>query len=146
MKILLTSDIHGNKEIIEKILLENQNCDYFFDAGDSQLNPNELSPIITVKGNCDYNNDLLNSILFTTPLGKLYIQHSPNIPYHILQNQDIKIIINGHTHIPKHQVIENTHFINPGSVTYPRSSNVGTYMILEISKEDIKVILKDVLF
>ena len=145
MKILLTSDIHGNREIIEKLLLKHPNMDLYLDAGDSQLTPLEMSPFISVKGNCDYAIDFLANLTLSTPFGKLYIQHRPTIPYNILQDTNIKIIINGHTHIPTHRIIENTHFINPGSVTYPRSSSVGTYMILNIDSSNIEVILEDVL-
>lgn len=141
MKIILTSDIHGNKEALKQILLRHKDADLYLDAGDSQLSPRELSPFISVKGNCDYDIDLLHSFTLSTPIGKLYIQHLPTIPYSVLYNEEIKIIINGHTHIPSYKKIENTYFLNPGSLTYPRSKDVGTYMIIEIKdKIDIKIL------
>lgn len=141
MKIVLTSDIHGNKNALEQILLRHKDADLYLDAGDSQLSPLELSPFISVKGNCDYNIDLLPSLTLLTPLGKLYIQHLPTIPYSVLYDEEIKIIINGHTHIPSIRKIENTYFLNPGSLSYPRSKDVGTYMVIDLKDTiDVKIL------
>lgn len=145
MKIVLTSDIHGSREIIEKIINTHPDANLYLDAGDSELSPYLLRPLISVKGNCDYNDDLLKSLLISTPYGKLYIQHRPTIPYEVLQNEEIMIIVNGHTHIPSIRKIKNVYFLNPGSVTYPRSKNVGTYMVLDISIDGVKIDLKEII-
>ena len=145
MKIILTSDIHGNHEIIEKIVNMHPTADLFLDAGDSEMPPLLLRPFISVKGNCDYHPDLLNNLTLSTPYGKLYIQHRPTIPYSVLQNEEIMIIINGHTHIPAIQKIKNVYFLNPGSVSYPRGGNVGTYMELDITIDGVKVQVKELI-
>jgi putative phosphoesterase len=166
MKFLVLTDIHGSSKYLKMAMkkYEERQCEKILLLGDILYHgprndlPMEYEPktvisilnsyknnIISVKGNCDYDIDFLANLTLSTPFGKLYIQHRPTIPYNILQDTNIKIIINGHTHIPTHRIIENTHFINPGSVTYPRSSSVGTYMILNIDSSNIEVILEDIL-
>ena len=47
------------------------------------------------------------------------------------------IILYGHTHIPKIEMLDGIWIINPGSFSLPKDSNKGTYAILELSRETI---------
>ena len=53
MKIIVTSDIHRKKEIINKLLYEHD-ADMYLDCGDSELSEYELKNFLSVRGNCDY--------------------------------------------------------------------------------------------
>ena len=36
---------------------------------------------------------------------------------------DVKVVIHGHTHIPRNQVLDGVRYINPGSATRPRGGS-----------------------
>ena len=36
---------------------------------------------------------------------------------------DVKVVIHGHTHIPRNQVLDGIRYINPGSATRPRGGS-----------------------
>jgi len=48
------------------------------------------------------------------------------------------LLIHGHTHIPTVESHENYIYLNPGSVTFPKSEHGNTYMIYENEKFTIK--------
>ena len=143
MKICLVSDSHGDDEILEKIAKIQPDCDLYLHAGDSQSNPYAIKPFISVKGNCDYDSNFLNCLQLSTPYGNLYIQHRPNIPSHILNDEKIKIFINGHTHQRRCEKINDQYFINPGSTTFPRDSYGPGYCILKIDTQGVDVKFHD---
>lgn len=145
MKILVVSDSHGNHEALEKILLENQNVDLYLHAGDSLENPYSLRPYISVKGNCDYDVNLLTSIKLKTPYGYLYMQHHPYFNQPVIYDKKIKIFIYGHTHIKEFKKIGDCYFINPGSISYSRDSEGPTYCILTINENQVQCDFKYVI-
>ena len=53
MKILITSDIHGNYEALMAVKNKHQDCEYHLDAGDSKIPEHTLNNdnIISVAGN-----------------------------------------------------------------------------------------------
>lgn len=143
MKIVIVSDSHGNKEVLEKVVLMNQNADLFLHAGDSGLSVFELHPFISVRGNCDYDHNLLNDLIVATPYGKLYLIHGHQSPLSIkykMEEENIKILVTGHTHIKRSELIDGIYLFNPGSICLPRDSSDGSYLILEISDKDVKYI------
>lgn len=137
MKILLVSDSHGHNEILKNLVRQYPNMNFYFHAGDSQSSPYEIAPFISVKGNCDYDEDFMDHIKINTPYGNLYMAHKPLINPNIIKENDIKILINGHTHVPQIKKVEDLYILNPGSVVYPRSGNSPSYMIIDIEKDKI---------
>ena len=79
MKILLVSDSHGHNEILKNLVRQYPNMNFYFHAGDSQSSPYEIAPFISVKGNCDYDEDFMDHIKINTPYGNLYMTHKPLI-------------------------------------------------------------------
>lgn len=132
MKILLVSDSHGDHEVLEKLYRQYPKMDLYLHAGDSQENPYSLVPFISIKGNCDYDNNFLANLKLNTPYGYLYIQHLPYFQEEILNDESIKIIIYGHTHKKDFRKVNNRYYINPGSTTLPRDQEKGSYCILKI--------------
>lgn len=137
MKILLVSDSHGHNEILKNLVRQYPNMNFYFHAGDSQSSPYEIAPFISVKGNCDYDEDFMDHIKINTPYGNLYMTHKPLINPNIIKENDIKILINGHTHVPQIKKVEDLYILNPGSVVYPRLDNSPSYMIIDIEKDKI---------
>lgn len=142
MKILLVSDNHGDIKSIRKVYLKHQDMDLYLHAGDSELPPVDILPFSSIKGNCDYFLDYPFSKVINTPLGKLLISHSHNVIIDELIKNDVKIYCHGHTHIKRFEKIKGIYFINPGSLTRPRDCSKGSYALIEISNNDIKVEFK----
>ena len=106
MKIVIVSDSHGNREILEKIVLQNPSANIFLHAGDSGLCKLEISPYVSVKGNCDYESDFPDKLIIKTPYGNLYMTHGNRlyeINSHTLEKNNAKIFVFGHTH---HHLVE----------------------------------------
>lgn len=141
MKIVIAGDNHGEKDSLKKIVNKEPNTDLFLHTGDSLLLDYELTPFVSVKGNCDYLQDYPESRTIKTPIGKLLITHGHllykyNLRY--LKENEIKIFVTGHTHIHKAYYVANILFINPGSIDFPRDGIDGTYAVLNISETDIR--------
>lgn len=145
MKILIVSDSHGNQDTLDQILLQNPRMDLYLHAGDSLQNPYTLKPFISVKGNCDYDINLLENIKLKTPYGFLYMQHKPYFSSNVLNDDNIKIFISGHTHIRQFKKIDNKYFINPGSIAFSRDPLGPSYCILTIDKDNVDCQFYDLL-
>lgn len=142
MKIIVTSDIHGNREIINKLLYE-FDADMYLDCGDSELSDYDLKNFYSVRGNCDYSffprykvvnvNEDLN--IFMTH-GHLY---SINEMIELAKQNNCKVILHGHTHIKKHDIIDGIHILNPGSINKPRNKESNTFLEIEYNENDKKI-------
>jgi len=142
MKILVVSDSHYDDETLRKIAMKHPDCDFYFHLGDSQSHKENISPFVSVKGNCDFfNKEFINYISTITPFGKLYAEHIPfyQISIERLKKEGYKIYLHGHTHRKRNEVIDGIHIINPGSVAYPRD-NYASYCLLNITNKKVDVI------
>lgn len=157
MKYLLVSDIHGSFEsatiLIDKFI--GNNCDKIAILGDilyhgprndlpQFYNPKKViellnqysDNIIAVKGNCDAEVDqmVLNfKINDDYILNKnIYLTHGHHINYqNPLKNKDIKVVLYGHSHIIRKDIVEDKVYINLGSITIPKENCKRCYGILE---------------
>lgn len=127
MRILVTSDIHGDKEALNR-LLSKENYDIHLDAGDSNYSHEELArrQIISVKGNTDFFANLPLIRVIENELGKILIVHGHQYSvkyglsylYQLGESQRANYVIYGHTHLQKHEVINGITYLNPGSLKY----------------------------
>lgn len=139
MKIIITSDIHRNKEKLENLLKLHPDANYFLDAGDSEMINKELSNynLMSVRGNMDSNFTLPFHRMFNIDNKKILLMHghTVNVKASIVSltdtaaNLEADIIIFGHTHVPFMKVIDNILYLNPGSLGYD-----DTYIVLENGK------------
>lgn len=161
MKLLIASDIHGdldsliqlldifNKEGCEKLLLLG---DILYHGPRNDLPPsynpkavikrlNEISNfILAVRGNCDTEVDqmvldfpILADYAYLSLDGlSVFATHGHN---HNMSNppklRSGEILLHGHTHIPAYEEFDNNFYLNPGSVSIPKSGFPKTYMIYE---------------
>ena len=134
MKIIVTSDIHRNKKIIDEVIY-NYDGDIYLDCGDSELSNYELKNFETVKGNCDYNNFPNYRIVEIDDYLNLFVTHSHlyslNEMIEKAKENNCLILLYGHTHIKKHDIIESIHVINPGSITKPRNKDSNTFLQID---------------
>lgn len=138
MKILVLSDSHFFNDNLKRITTKYQNqVDLMIHCGDSSLSIDDslLKPFhIVVKGNHD-EDDFPHFVKYQN----LCVTHGQY--YHVYagyeeliqlcQQQNCQICFHGHTHVPTHQIYNNIHFINPGSIMMNRGSyGYGTYAIV----------------
>lgn len=150
MKVIITSDSHGNIEVLKKIASLHQDADLFIDAGDSERRNFEISPFLSVRGNCDifiknnYRVDTLKDVtIYTTHGNELFFSDRTLIDK--AKNFGANIAVYGHIHIPKVNIYNDMIVICPGSVSRPRGGSNCCYAIVTFNnKNDIKVEIREV--
>ncbi|WP_455538071.1 metallophosphoesterase family protein [Terrisporobacter sp.] len=157
MKIGIISDTHGDMKSIEKAIPYLEKCNLIIHAGD-YIDDAEYIHYATdvevkcVKGNCDsYNSDGNYELTFSVENRKFFLCHGHyhnvkidvNSLYKFAKDNDIDVVVFGHTHVPTYKVIDNIIFINPGSLSYPREKSDKSFGILTIEDkifyEEIKI-------
>lgn len=123
MKILITSDIHGNTDALNKI---KESYDIHIDAGDSVIPEHILSiqGIISIRGNCDYYSNLPTERLLNYDGNTFLIihGHQKDVKYGLsrlieyAKQKKANYCIYGHTHMQSLKKIDGITFINPGAV------------------------------
>ena len=151
MEIIVTSDIHGKKAIVNE-LLYNYDADMYLDCGDSELTDYDLQNFLSVRGNCDYEWFPSYRIIKVDEYLSIFITHG-----HLLSLDEMitkavenkcKIIIHGHTHKKRNDKYQDLFILNPGSISRPRSKDSNCFLKIkydekskEISFDFIKLIL-----
>ena len=140
MKILIISDTHGDTVLMKKVRSLHKDVDVILHAGDSELPSYMMSDIICVRGNCDYFEYPLVKDLMIEGY-KIHMEHGNKIRIPdslFLENNDYVIVVFGHSHCLKtyKSVNQNKYFFNPGSLVRPRDSEKGSYIILNLTKDN----------
>ncbi len=159
MKILVLSDIHGRKLVMEKILeiIEKEKPDEFFLLGDYLYNgprngvpsdydglavANMLRPLlkkaIFVRGNCDADVD---EMVLGTKLARrasvsyngrhCVLVHGDDTDPLFLNLKEGDILFSGHTHIQVLQEKNGITYCNPGSPSFPKGGNEASYALFD---------------
>jgi putative phosphoesterase len=88
-------------------------------------------PVTVVRGNCDSNSDWplmchlkRNGVLFRL------IHIPPDQP-----PLNLHVVLHGHTHVPRNEVVEGVRFLNPGCVTRPNRGAPPSVAFLEIAAD-----------
>ena len=144
MRIGVISDTHGDQAAIRQIVKMATDIDMWLHAGDCSQDAEYLAglvavPVLAAKGNCDgHTTARLNE--FVDFLGyKIWLTHGHRYGVKqgiqellaVAKENDIKIAIYGHTHVPDNRWCEGVFIFNPGSAT-SSYGNHGTYGVLEI--------------
>lgn len=126
MKILITSDIHGNESNLNKIISKNQDSDFHLDAGDSNLSTSLLDNlnILSVKGNTDFFHKLPKERILEIDNKKILLIHGHTLRikwnfnnlHYYAQQLNVDICIYGHTHRQLLEEVNGITYLNPGSV------------------------------
>jgi len=124
MKLLITSDTHGNLELLKKLSLKYK--DYVkIHLGDRGFDIKELDTLgfIYVDGNCDCNEsvkdrtlNIEDNIIFMTHGDKYNVKFDLNKLYFKALESNAKYVFYGHTHFQSKVEFENMIFINPGAL------------------------------
>lgn len=142
MKLLIMSDTHRlTKEI--STIKERHEFDFLIHCGDSELDESasELKDVQVVKGNCDHGSqfseekiiELHNGIICYITHGHLYdVKRSLEKLSYRAEEHGADFCFFGHTHIAGVVTINETVYINPGSLMSPRNRKEKTYVLLEL--------------
>ena len=139
MKILLVSDSHGDYEALDQLAKKYPNMDLYLHAGDSEQDEFSMKPFISVRGNCDHYYDFPNFLVIPTPAGNIYIQHTPFVSKSVISEHNAKIVIHGHTHTRRKEMVNGILFINSGAISFARDKYDGSYAIIEIENQRVEV-------
>ncbi|WP_164216884.1 metallophosphoesterase [Virgibacillus sp. YIM 98842] len=139
-KVLILSDSHGLTAEITKIK-ERHQLKHMIHCGDSELEMDaaELDNFYKVGGNCDLDPKYPSEQVFTLEGVRFFIVHGHlhQVKTGLLplsyraKEEKADVVCFGHTHIAGVENVENQLFINPGSISMPRSRREKTYAILE---------------
>ena len=147
MKVVVISDAHGDLDLIRRVARIEEKADAFIDAGDSCLDANEIRPFVSVKGNCDFCFYPLSRILYFESW-RVFLTHGASMSLdsmiRLAKSHGCSVLISGHTHQYQNIIKDSIYCLNPGSLSRPRDGYCGSYMVVEFSDTDIKVIKKEV--
>ena len=149
LKIVVCSDNHGDKAILNRIVAKHPDATCYIHCGDSEMMEYELSPFLSVKGNNDYYIDNIDRIIkidnfnaYITHGHKMYLSED-NMLARARKNK-CNFFIFGHTHQPFYKCIDNIHLLNPGALSYPRSAQGCTYAIIKIEDDKYDISFENI--
>lgn len=154
MKLVVFSDNHRDKEVVDWIVKHNQNADRIISLGDSEMKEHELSSlgIFGVKGNYPFEPDFPYELVMEYGEIRFFITHGHR--YFVktglytlksaLESRDCDVALFGHTHQAIIEKDKNRLLINPGSTTHPKLGIEKTYMIIDVEKRTISIELREV--
>lgn len=150
MKIICVSDNHGNTYYMEELLsIYEEEADEWIHCGDSELL--ETHPLWqnfkTVEGNMDIADGLKNERVEELGGERFLIvhghRHGVKRSYNELKTrakeENCQFAFYGHTHIPKVEEEDGIFFINPGSIAQPRDRQIGTYLVMDLNRDNHQV-------
>ncbi|MFG6495228.1 metallophosphoesterase [Fictibacillus sp. UD] len=158
-KILIISDTHMPKKgttIPEPILTVLKNgVDYILHAGDWTTESlyeelQSFAPVYGVKGNVDngtWSSTLPEKVLLELEEVKIAMVHghlgkgrsTPERAFRACEDDDVDVIIFGHSHIPFHEVKDNKILFNPGSPTDKRREKQFSFGLAVVEQSTIKL-------
>lgn len=87
-------------------------------------------PVKVVRGNCDDCPDWTHQLDFTAAGLKIRLIHIP--PSQAPEGTDL--LLHGHTHVPRRELVGHTWFLNPGCITRPNRGAPSSYAWLTLEE------------
>lgn len=154
MKLVVFSDNHRDKDVVDWIVKHNQYADRIISLGDSEMKEHELSSlgIFGVKGNYPFEPDFPHDLILEFEDLRFLITHGHRYfvktgLYQLksaLETKNCDVALFGHTHQAMIEKEDYRLFINPGSTTHPKQGIEKTYMIIDVDKRRISIELREV--
>lgn len=147
MKILVMSDSHGDRQIIQDVKDHwNGKVQAMIHCGDSELKANDTvwQGMTVVAGNMDWDSgyqDIQEIQVGDTKIGVTH-GHLYNVGfgldrlYYLAEELEVDVMCFGHIHRPVAQVEQGILLINPGSILQPRGEyDIKMYAIVDVTDE-----------
>lgn len=145
MKALIVSDNHGDKDILNQLVVNfAHQADVLIHCGDSELPPTDpvMQHFVAVKGNNDWDADYPFNQVVDCQGTKILVTHGHRyqVNYSLTplmlkaEEEQADIVCYGHTHQLAVTMNAGTLFINPGSISLPRGEYTrlgGTFAMVE---------------
>jgi hypothetical protein len=97
----------------------------------------EIAPVYVVRGNCDYYDLSVPEVIgVKTPAGLLTVAHRAEKARASIENET-RIMVYGHTHLPVISEEKNLLVINPGSPVLPRGGLPPSIAVVKIENGKI---------
>jgi len=148
-KVLILSDSHGNKNILQGAI-DLEKPDKIFFLGDHINDIYDLEKafdgdIFSVKGNVDYGMQGVEDLVLSLNGYKILLTHGHKYrikyDYYSLylkaREYEVDFVFFGHTHAYADFEENGIRFVNPGSVAKPRDHTKGSYVIMVLKEKDI---------
>ena len=154
MRVLIVSDSHGLTTELEKLKENYQDeVDHFIHCGDSELKADDgaIHSYVAVGGNCDIDERFPEEVVMKMGNRTLLITHGHR---HSVKSNLIALSYRakevgadiacfGHSHQLGAEMVNETLFINPGSIRLPIGRKEKTYVILDILESDYQLKVYD---
>lgn len=127
MLVGVISDIHGH--LSEEAYKALEPCDMILCAGDVErptilMELDAIAPTVAVLGNCDTSLRGMDILFTASPrIGGVhfFMTHRPEDIGTVAE--DVRVVVHGHTHIPREERIGEVLYLNPGSASKPRGGS-----------------------
>lgn len=147
MKIVVTSDVHGQLSSLQAIARHYHDADAFVDCGDSELPPERMEPFVSVEGNNDRYFDYPQQRLLDFDGLKILVIHSHQVMMFHRDDElakkartlGAKAVFFGHFHQFINHEVAGIHLISPGSVSHNRDQSPRSFAIVNIENNTIAV-------
>jgi putative phosphoesterase len=154
VRIVLVSDHHGDRKSLQFIRETYADYDYLIHLGDSDLTVEEMDGFLCVCGNHDlqYHGKVPDYRILEIGAHRIYLCHGHKdflSYYHYkpmvmhAKAHGCDTVFFGHVHTYDDEVIDGVRLLNPGSIRHNRDGSRASYMLVEISEEEITVTKKE---
>ncbi len=149
MRILVFSDSHGRGSRIEAAIFEHPEVEHIFFLGDKISDIEDIETlfpdrkIYSVMGNCDFS--LFGKGTKTVNLAGRKILYTHGHEFSVksgtdrlisyAKDNDIDLVLYGHTHIPESTYLDGLYIINPGSIG--KGAGYDSYAIIDLEESGI---------
>ena len=153
MKIAIVSDTHGRCDQVISDLLKRDNIELLIHLGDMVSDAKLIQEktglsMHVVRGNNDYYDENTPwKMLIRLEGHKILLTHghhervgwsNTNLIY-AAKEAEVDMVFYGHTHVYDHREEDGIRLLNPGSAGYDRGGEYESYVIMDISKDNIEV-------
>lgn len=153
MKVVVFSDPHGDKKVVERILNWNKDSKHFLSLGDTELPQDYLmdNNVTLVMGNhigdAGFVYERVVEIeglrIFMTHGHKYNVHRTLDLLVDTARSNKYDLVLFGHTHILEIEHVGKVQFLNPGSCARPRNTLPPTYAVLDITDKKLTITIKD---
>ncbi len=149
--IIIISDTHTNsiKNLSEALVSAIKQADAVIHAGDAdntsfieELQAISPKQFYAVAGNCDYDSNLQDKLVVDICGLRIGITHGTgrhetmiNRLNYIFADDEVDMIIFGHTHNPFNEIIGGIRFFNPGSTSHNRGVSYNSYGTMDVQSK-----------
>jgi putative phosphoesterase len=153
MRLIVMSDSHGRDEMVEAVLKQEPEADYYLHCGDLCSDPRRFPQLILVQGNMDYFPEEipLERVIHAGKTTILMV-HGHRFPGYDRLNQLARearkqgcdLVVWGHTHRPEITAVDGITLANPGSLYYNRDRSRPGYLVVTAGPDGFTVERKTV--